>query len=143
MLGNTFNGSVDWHDTESINKSVINEIKEEVGIDVKKEDVLLMGIERNILWLGKTDMHLLVLVNEDFAELKKKIKKSKTKEENIDYKVLDLGVHIDNRDDLKLRCLEILDNLDAKLEFLQKKYKLAAPLMTGLYLFNQFIKYKD
>jgi len=140
MLGNTFNGSVDWHETKSIHKSVITELKQEVGINVQEQDVLLMGVERNVLWLGKTDMHMLVLVDKDFQELKENARKSESRKENVNFEEINLGVKIRSVEDLKLNRDEILSNLGKGFEKLQKKYTLSLSLVTGLWLLEEFIK---
>lgn len=140
MLGNTFNGSVDWYGAESIHKSVRIELKEEIGIDASEENVFLMGVERNTLWLGKTDIHLITFSDGDLPELWEKIKKSRTKEENLNLIPLDLGVAIKSLDDLAQNKGEILENLDKELETLWKKYQLSLPLITGLYLFESFVE---
>ena len=143
MLGNTFNGSVDWYEKESMHKSLFNELKEEIGIGMTEEDIFLMGLERNILWLGKTDFHLIALSDKNLSELYKIIKRSKTKEENMKLVSLDLGVAISSLDDLKQNKTIILENLDKEIKVLQKKYHLSLSLITGFYLFENFLELKE
>lgn len=140
MLSNTFNGSVDWYGSESLHKSVLKEVKDEVGLYVMEEDFILLGVERNILWLGKTDLHFINIAKEDWKTIQNKIRKSKTNEENLKMVSLDLGVQIKGLNDLVKKKDQIKENLDRGVTALASKYQFAPSLITSLYLFDKFLE---
>lgn len=140
MLSNTFNGSVDWYGSESLQRSVIKEIKEEVGLDVKEEDLILMGIERNILWLGKTDIHFLYIASgDDWKSLTAKIKSSRAREENLKAIVIDLHTQINSLNDLIKNKEQIKKCLYKSLKNLSSKYQFTISLITSFYFFENFL----